>query len=200
MSNGIASLREAELKLAQTLAEVDLDSPTLSPETVVMLAKVGEQQRELKRELATNEDLQEAIRSISQQEAQLANVLQNIDLSAIDTSAIESLATSEFVIESAEVAEDELAEGVTVDDGISDEEAQEILQLSGFIAAAATARESAPDLGQDETTVLTFLIFVIILSSIGYSGIAPLVGAGVLSEMVRRSLSAAGMWDDIEEG
>ncbi len=196
MPDGFESLKRAELKLQKELAGTNIDALTLSPEKVVSLAKIADQQRQLERELLTNDGFQDALSSVLQQERKIDETFQNIDFSAINTSAIESIATNEFVIESTEAAEAELSDEVNIDDGISDEEAQELIRWSGFIAAAATAKDSAPSLDENETTILTFTIFVMILVGMGFSGIGPIVGANALANMLSTILSAAGLWDE----
>lgn len=196
MSDGLESLKQAELKLQSELAETNIDDLVLSPESVVSIAKIVDQQQQLEHELVTNDEFQEAVSSVLRQDAQVVDIFQDIDFSTIDTSAIESITTDEFVVELTESAEGELTDEIDVSDGITDEEAQEVIRWAGIITAAATARDSAPSLGEDETVILTFIIFVTILFCMGYSGVAPIVGGNALAELLGRILSARGLWDE----
>lgn len=166
MTGWIQNLAEIQ----KTLEQINVDALTLPPETAASLAKISRQQRELAQTLSQNQEFMEALQSLSEQQAEMAAALQGIDFSDVDTSAVEQIATSEYVVESTEAAENGLSSEVSVEDGLSEEEVQSILETSVLIASAAQLRERSADLGEDEIWLLTVTIAAAITMALSVDG------------------------------
>lgn len=136
-----------------------------------------EQQEEVA-EVVTSEEYQNTLQSLAQLQETVAEAFGHIDLSGVNQSNVEAVATSDFVTEKTETAEKDLRNEISVEDGeLSEEDTQRIWERATDIAESASNRENR-SLEKSGVNLLSLVLFFWIAYLLGISDRA-VAAAGV---------------------
>ncbi|MFC7070649.1 hypothetical protein ACFQL9_13425 [Halobaculum lipolyticum] len=183
--------RDLEADLIRSLSQLEVGEVKITPETVLTLSKISHQQQEVAQQILQNEDFRSFVENMESAQIEAAKSFQEIDFSGIDAGRIEKLATSDFVVESAIEAEEDLpSEEVDPSNELTDETIEQIIETSSAIALFAASKGGLEQIGEDEIMVLSILICFMILHLGGWAILPALAGTSVLAPLASSSISA----------